>query len=260
MVRPDLFWGTAFYSSPVRALSLIPVTCDRWLRAALDRLMPPQCGVCRQSAEDQGLCAVCFDLLPHCPTRCRACGVTLLAPAALCNRCLLALPAYTATWVAFDFEDNVQGLIHRFKLQGDLATGRSLAQAMSRQLQAMQVPQPDCLVPVPLHWWRQLRRGFNQSEWLCHDLCRLCADCHAGLSWQRLLRRRRSTRSQRALDADQRLNNVRGAFALRPGVVVPPYVALVDDVMTTGATLHACAQVLREGGAQRVDVWVLARA
>ena len=110
----------------------------------------------------------------------------------------------------------------------------------------------DCVVPVPLHPWRRLRRGFNQARDLAERLDRPVADA---------LWRIRATPSQMALHADARRTNVRGAFVASPLVTVDDrIVTLVDDVRTTGATLDACAQVLLRAGAKEVRALTIAIA
>jgi ComF family protein len=121
------------------------------------------------------------------------------------------------------------------------------------------------LVPVPLHPWRQWSRGFNQAD----DIARALASHSRGVTVVHALRRARHTRPQSDLDADARRRNVRGAFALAgwtpwsqrrsAGRIARRHVVLVDDVMTTGATLEACAHVLLEAGAREVSAVTLAR-
>jgi ComF family protein len=109
----------------------------------------------------------------------------------------------------------------------------------------------DCVVPVPLHWQRRWRRGFNQALELSHDL---------GLPVRRALRRHRNTRTQTDLPADARHRNVRSAFVMRRAVPVEGLrVVLVDDVSTTGATLEACASALMAAGAAEVRTLTAAR-
>ena len=120
----------------------------------------------------------------------------------------------------------------------------------------MPLTKPELLLPVPLHRTRLRQRGYNQALELAKPLARLlgvplCRD---------LLQRQRGTAAQTELDAVARRRNVRGAFAVRAGVALPTHVAILDDVMTTGATLAECARVLKRAGVQRVDVWALARA
>jgi ComF family protein len=109
---------------------------------------------------------------------------------------------------------------------------------------------------VPLHRRRLRRRGYNQALELARPLARSLG---VPLDHGALLRRR-ATEAQTELDAVARRRNVHGAFALREGVALPAHVAILDDVMTTGATLAECVRVLRRAGVSRVDVWALARA
>jgi ComF family protein len=147
-------------------------------------------------------------------------------------------------------------LVQAFKFNRQLAAGRVLAGLMCRHIANRDVPFPDALVPVPLHAWRQFRRGFNQSYELA-----ACVGRTLGIPLQAAgLRRRRHTRAQSGLDRSQRRRNVRGAFQWVTRQPPRPHVALVDDVMTTGTTAAECARVLRRAGAQRVDIWLAARA
>jgi ComF family protein len=114
---------------------------------------------------------------------------------------------------------------------------------------------PEALIVVPLHDARLRERGYNQALELAQPLSRALR-----LNLCDVLMRTRQTTAQTGLDAVQRRRNLRGAFAVREGVALPPHVALFDDVMTTGSTLRECARVLRRAGVARVDVWALARA
>ena len=115
---------------------------------------------------------------------------------------------------------------------------------------------PELLLTVPLHRQRLRQRGYNQALELARPLARALA---VPLRHD-VLQRQRATDAQTELDAVARRRNVRGAFAVREGVVLPAHVAVLDDVMTTGATLAECARVLKHAGVQRVDAWALARA
>ena len=124
---------------------------------------------------------------------------------------------------------------------------------------AAQLGACDLIVPVPLHRWRLLQRRYNQSALLALQLGRLSGKPVA----PDLLRRRRNTPSQGRLSRAQRQQNVRGAFTVAPGrvsEVTGNGILLIDDVLTTGATVEACARVLKRAGAARVEVLTLARA
>lgn len=228
-----------------------------WMDGLRRMLFPPVCLVCGQAGRPaMDCCPGCESDLPLIPIQCARCGLEMVRPSLLCGRCAMALPAFHATWPGFVYGGVIERLIQRFKFHGDLAAGRLLADLLARRLVALSAPRPQLIVPVPLHRSRRVRRGFNQSALISRDLSRW----FGGLPWLEALERRRSTATQSELPADQRSGNVRGAFGLDrlpPGV---RHVALVDDVMTTGATLHECARILVQAGVRRVDVWVVARA
>jgi ComF family protein len=149
--------------------------------------------------------------------------------------------------------------VRRFKYRGSLAAGAELAGLIARRTPAEYLAGAELLLPVPLHPWRLLRRGFNQACVLFRPLARR----HGRELAAGLLRRRRHTRPQVGLDAAARRENVAGAFDLARGTaarVRGRQVLLVDDVFTTGATAAECARVLKEAGAAWVGVFTLVRA
>ena len=213
----------------------------------LNWLLPPVCLICGQGARP-GLdcCTGCEADLPRVAPRCRCCGLGLKSQTRACGRCARRRPSFSQTWPAFAYSGPIEAMLHRFKFRRDLAAGRVLATLTARRLVRMGAERPQLLVPVPLHWRRALWRGFNQSRVLADDLSAQLG----GIPVADLLLRRRATPAQSSLPAARRRGNVRGAFALRwrPGRV--RHVALVDDVMTTGTTLDACASVLRRAGVE----------
>jgi ComF family protein len=169
---------------------------------------------------------------------------------AICGDCLRQPPPLDGVIATFTYGWPVDGLLRNFKFHQDLAAGRLLAGLMTTTCSTQ--PRPQALVPVALHRQRLRQRGYDQAL----ELARPLADT-LQLPCLPVLQRQRATRPQSELDAAQRRGNLRGAFAV--STTVPAHVALVDDVMTTGATLHAAARALRRAGAQRVDAWICAR-
>lgn len=221
-------------------------------------ILPPVCLICgRRGREWVDCCAGCEADLATVEPRCRQCGLAVPVATDHCGRCIRRPPAFAATWPCYAYERVIETLVHRFKFRRDLAAGRVLAALAARRLAAMRAERPQALVPVPLHWRRQVWRGFNQSAMLARDL-----GAHlGGIPVAGLLVRQRPTPAQSALPAAGRSGNVRGAFRARPVTATRVrHVAVVDDVMTTGATLDACARALKHAGVERVDVWVVARA
>ena len=228
--------------------------------AAACRLWPGHCLVCRSPAAVAGidLCAACRRSLPWQRTACPSCALPLGVPAAACGHCQRRPPPVAATRAAFRYEPPLDRLLPRLKFHGDLAAGRLCAGLMAEAFAAAlaDAPRPEALLPLPLHRARLRRRGFDQTLELARPLARAL-----GVPLRDdLLVRVRDTAPQSRLAAPARRRNLRGAFAVRDDRPLPAHVALVDDVMTTGATLHAAAEALRRAGVARVEAWVCARA
>jgi ComF family protein len=240
-------------------------------RLALDALLPPRCLACGGGVDAQGaLCAACWQNINFLgPPCCSRCGLPFPYDAGAgveCADCIAHPPPFERARAVFAYDDHSRRLILAFKhadrLHGMPAFGRWLARSGADLL-----AEADLVAPVPLHWTRLFRRRFNQSAllaqaavaaWLPHGVPH---GPSAPVFAPELLVRRRRTRSQGHLSRLQRAENVRGAFALKPGAeVAGKRVLLVDDVLTTGATIEACARVLKRAGAARIDVLTLARA
>ena len=168
----------------------------------------------------------------------------------VCGACLRRPPAFDASVAAFEYRFPVDRLVQRFKFAGDLAAGRWLAQ----RLAALVGPQPDLLVVPPLTPARLRARGFNQAL----EIARVVGEVTGAPVAARALVKTRETAPQPGLGRDARQQNLRGAFHVACALD-GSHVALVDDVMTTGATAAEIARVLKRAGARRVDVWVVAR-
>jgi len=237
------------------------ISVDGFFRRLQHTFLPPHCLLCGQpGARGRDLCAACAGDLQHNVLCCPRCALPLAAPAPLCGECLQRDPPFSAAFAPFVYAHPLDLLVGKLKFAGSLAAGRVLSDLWLDLIERKPPARPDLLVPVPLHRDRLRERGYNQALELARPLgkalgIRLDAD---------LLVRAQSTPAQTNLDAGTRRKNLRGAFEFRAdrlaAGVLPDHVALIDDVMTTGATLRECARVLRRAGIARVDVWALARA
>jgi ComF family protein len=227
---------------------------------ALDLLVPPECCGCQRSLETGALlCLRCDRELPRLARdRCQLCQQ---AAGPVCSACAAKTTPLAACVAAASFEGIVETWIHRFKYPGrglsglDPSPGRALASLAVEAAGLAPEPPPRLIVPVPLHPKQLRRRGFNPACLLARAIAREIGACVAPAG----LRRVRDTPSQTGLDRSARQRNVRDAFAPSPRLEVPADVWLVDDVVTTGATLSAAARALREAGAQRVVAVCAAR-
>jgi ComF family protein len=202
------------------------------------------------------VCRACARRFADAATRCRRCALRLPAGQELCGACLRAPPPLDGCHAALDYAYPWSGLVARFKFGGQPGWAGPLSELM-RGCEPLDraLAEADAVIPMPLGPHRLFRRGFNQALELARRLA-------PGRLEARLLLRMRETHAQAALDFAERQDNVAGAFAVDPlavGRVSGRHVALVDDVMTSGATLHAAARALREAGAARVTALVLAR-
>ena len=228
---------------------------------ALDLLLPPRCLKCGGEVAATGtLCPACWRAITFLGAPCCACCGTPFAFAmgegALCGACTRNHPPYRQARAVMRYDEASRGLILAFK-HGDRLHGAPAFGAWMLRAGAELLAEADLLVPVPLHWTRLFQRRYNQAALLAHAI-RSAGGPPVGADW--LLRRRR-TPSQGRLNPQSRERNVQGAFALRRGRDVRGRrIVLVDDVLTTGATVGECARLLRRHGAGRVDVLTLARA
>ncbi len=219
-----------------------------------------QCVACCAGFNGQGLCPACLADLPYNHQHCRQCALPLaFAPTKpmLCGECLKHPPSFDRVIAPLRYQFPVNRLISRYKYSHQRALGRPLISVLvndvTNHLTHSQALRPDVLIPSPMHPAKQRKRGFNQAEDIAEQLSIAIA-----IPWSvTLAKRRHAGTAQSGLNRQQRLANLREAFLItrRP----PPRVAIIDDVMTTGATARMLAQALKTAGAAEVEVWTLAR-
>ena len=245
---------------------MIGSALSRWLTRALPRVQPERVGIgialsqCRVCARwpSQALCEDCIGRFAQPQPRCPRCAIAMTSAQAnaTCADCTRQPPPLAQCVAAIDYAFPWSRCIAEFKFRGDAGWAAALAHVMRHAPWADDlIEQSDRLLPIPLTDTRLRERGFNQSLLLARALGAHKTDA-------RLLLRVADARVQHALARRERLHNLQQAFALEPqraAQVQGQHLLLVDDVMTTGATLHAAARVLLDAGAASVSALVLAR-
>lgn len=212
------------------------------------------------SVARHGLCSYCNKQISRVPY-CGCCGTSLAENALHCGYCLRNEPSWNRMVVIGRYNDPLSVLIHRFKFQNQFWLDRTLARLLLLAVRdarcTHQLVLPEVILPVPLHHFRHWRRGYNQADLLTKWLSRWL-----GIPQRNdLLKRIKQTPTQRGLVATARRQNLRNAFQVSSAVKKSGYqsVVIVDDVITTGATLNEIAKQLRKAGVEQIQVWGLAR-
>jgi ComF family protein len=230
-------------------------------RLALDIALPTLCVACREPVDGEGVCASCWAKLsfiapPYCPRL----GIPFVydpGPELLSMEAIASPPAYQRARAAVRYDEVARTLVHALKYQDRTDLAPAMGGWMARAGREL-LDGADMLIPVPLHWRRGWSRRYNQSGALARAIARQSDVKLRGDVLQRL----RATEQQVGLSRPQRASNVQGAFGVsadRRSDVHGARVILVDDVLTSGATVDACARALLRAKAAQVDVLVFAR-
>jgi ComF family protein len=198
------------------------------------------------------LCAGCEQDLPwRSGNRCPVCALPS-GTGDVCGLCLKTPPAFDATHAILDYRFPVNAVLQRYKYSGLLAISGLMGHLLARDLH--DAPRPELIIPMPLHPTRLKERGFNQAI----EIARIVAETLDIPLATQLCSRTRPTQPQTGLALKERRRNMRGVFSCHQNLE-GKHVALLDDVMTTGASLDALARAVKDAGAARVDCWVVAR-
>lgn len=216
-----------------------------------------QCILCGAWGKDNlSLCRFCQNDLPWLHHACWQCAVPLTTSSRRCGACLQKQPPFYRTIALFTYDDLISRCISLFKFQGSLVHGQVLAHLMAKFIPDYYQNEsiPACIIPMPLHPKRLMRRGFNQAIELCRPLAK---ELQLPIE-STLCRRVKETLSQaKTSSSESRQRNMHQAFKVEAHRY--KHVAVVDDVMTTGASVAALAEALKVSGVERIDVWCCAR-
>lgn len=217
--------------------------------------LPQECLLCGSACGRQQLCPECLADLPQIGTggNCPVCAL----PAAFgetCGACIKSPPHFDATIAAFEFGFPVDALLRSLKYQGRLVVAEPIGARLADAITSCSSSPIDLMIPMPLHQHRLRERGFNQAAEIAHIVFR-----ETGIRLERdIALRIRPTEPQAGLPLSQRGKNMKGAFACSQDLT-GKRVAIIDDVMTSGASLNELAKTLKAAGAARVECWVAAR-
>lgn len=252
MMQPDK--GSDYGTEPPLCQPYSRMKVYRCLTRLLALVFPPHCRLCGDPAAAAfRLCGNCEQDLPWLAAGCVQCAQPG-APDIRCGACQRRPPSFDSTTALFHYRPPVDYLLKRLKFSSELAVAPLLAGMLASRLATRAGPLPELLVAVPLHRTRLRERGFNQAALLA---VRLGARLAIPVA-RHLCTRHRATQPQSLLSPTARRLNLRHAFAIHG--VPATHVAIIDDVMTTGHTAGELARALKQAGAQRVEVWVIARA
>ena len=228
-----------------------------YFQRAYSWLFPFACLLCGQVNKKFGLCNACQRELPWVTQGCQRCANPVPSISALCGKCLQKPPPYAQIAALFYYQPPIDYLLTSLKFGSSLLYARFFGELLAEKLQERYADQtkPELIIPMPLHAQRLQERGFNQALELSRPLAKSLAiplslkHCHRVLA----------TQPQSRISALARQRNVRNAFAVVEAIDAK-YVAIVDDIVTTGSTVAALAKVLRQAGVVKIDLWCCARA
>jgi len=225
------------------------------LNNGLSRFILSRCALCHAlNAKTWSLCGACLNDLPCIEKSCHICGMPLDV-SDTCGSCMVLPAVLNKTICAYRYAYPLDLLIKRYKYKQKLDLILPLVTVLSEKILANPEPLPEVIVPVPLHFKRLFKRGFNQSLEISKALSRII---NVPVD-NNLIVRVRNTTPQFKLSSKQRKKNLRGAFRLMPGRIYQS-VAIVDDIITSGATGDVIAQLFRRAGIRQIQLWALARA
>ena len=255
--------------------------CRNIIKYLLTLLLPQTCLLCQKACHKEipGLhvqpslqqipliCTHCYDLLPHLTQSCPRCALPMPVSSVTCGQCLRQQPTFDAALAGFLYEPPLSQLIHHFKQHKHLLTGQLLSMLLLEKItRYYQQPHcdmviPDIIAPAPLHWRRQWIRGFNQSTLLARPIAAaLGRPLFSGLVYTQ------APADQKRLSRTKRWQNRRQHLAVTPHhhhgkhpQLKGKSVAIIDDVVTSGATANDIAYHLKKAGAIEVHIWSVAR-
>jgi ComF family protein len=231
-------------------------------KQSITQFLPARCLMCELSSHDKLICEHCQRALLEKRTCCQRCGLALNISLPFCGDCLKKAHLFEQLHALGSYQPPYSQMIKKLKYTKNLLYGELLGELLTESivlnLSAQQINAVDYLLPVPLHIKKLRCRGFNQATIVAKVIAKR-------LSTPLLLEgveRHISTMPQEGLRLYDRKKNLNGAFSISPSVqqeIIGAYIVIIDDVVTTGATVNSLCHTLLEAGAQRIDIWCISR-
>jgi ComF family protein len=228
----------------------------------LELVLPAQCLLCHLPSNNYIICRHCQEALIQKRPCCLHCGLALPKSQPFCGDCLKQNHLFTQLHALANYQKPYPSIIKKFKYAKQLINGELLAEllikSLTRNLSFQQISQIDYLLPVPLHKGKHQERGFNQAQLLAQTVA---SQLHLPVLVD-AVKRHKQTNAQEGLSFQKRKNNLKNAFTLaenQKNKLSGTYIVLIDDVVTTGATVNSLSQVLLAAGVKRIDVWCICR-
>lgn len=242
-------------------IRIVSLKFTRWITQLLREFrnaLPHGCYLCHEETANyrNRLCETCRSDLPFPDQLCIGCSKRLNATVSWCGQCQQSMPEFTLVTASY-YQTPVKQLLSDFKYKNQIQLAHELAHFLARRIYKLIsqgiIEMPQAIQPVPLHWLRQNKRGFNQALLIANEL-----SLYLHIPVIDHLKRQRSTRSQAQLDAKERQHNLDNAFVLKRKI---PYdsIALVDDVYTTGATMREISATILTQQDIEIQHWAIAR-
>ncbi len=219
----------------------------------INQLFPQQCIICQQSSEGPIFCCACLAGLPRMQTACGSCALPVTTTRSLCGRCQKKPPPVDLAKTLFYYQPPITQAIFQLKFSGKIRFAKFFGSLLTKAISKENL-QADFLVPVPLHKKRLRERGFNQAIELAKPISKAL-----NIPICRQIKRITNTPTQIKLNAKQRQKNIRNAFSTKQSFKNKRLI-IIDDVVTTTATTHELAKLLKKNGAKMVAVFSVARA
>ncbi|MGI0119153.1 ComF family protein [Zooshikella sp. RANM57] len=228
-----------------------------YTRSIINQLMPIPCLLCGVTTSFEcRICSPCQKSLPSFNVACQSCGLPIYSPnTERCGHCIARPTIINRTVCGFSYQFPVDKLILQFKYNQQLGIGETLSQLLAEKIKQQYLDDalPEQIIPVPMHPKRLASRGFNQAALISKQLSKYLNIPINTQSCKRVI----ETKPQEGLNAKQRSKNLQHAFTSTH--TVSPHIVIVDDVITTGATINALVETLNSARVKRIDVWSLAR-